>query len=228
MPIVDTGWPHHLALNSKLVPNSALRLVIYDKTCGGHHVLPGLSRIWSTGTSLYRGLGRVDAARGVSSWTEALQWLRQIRPEKTIEQVQFWGHGRWGRALVGEQWLDASALSNRHDLYDPLCRVRERLSSPAGIAWWFRTCETFGQSAGHSFARAWTRFFDRPAAGHTHVIGFYQSGLHSLAPGAEPTWPVEEGVVPHRVGDDCAPGMPSGPRQPNTITCLHGRVPKGF
>ena len=39
-------------------------------------------------------------------------------------------------------------------------------------------------AAGHDFARAWTDFFGSRAAGHTFIIGYWQSGLHTLAPGA--------------------------------------------
>jgi len=56
-------------------------------------------------------------------------------------------------------------------------------------------------------------------AGHTFEIGFFQSGLHVLAPGAAPDWAESEGLAR---GTPEAPerSLPSGPREPNTITCL--------
>ncbi|MET0405724.1 MAG: hypothetical protein ABW123_25110, partial [Cystobacter sp.] len=87
--------------------------------------------------------------------------------------------------------------------------------------------ETFGTARGHAFARAWTRFFGCRAAGHTYVIGPWQSGLHSLGPGEEPTWSVAEGLPPDG-GDTARTARMSGRREPNTITCLHGEIPPGF
>ena len=49
--------------------------------------------------------------------------------------------------------------------------------------WWFRTCEAFGATRGHDFARRFTDFFGGRAAGHTYIIGLWQSGLHSLRAG---------------------------------------------
>jgi hypothetical protein len=77
---------------------------------------------------------------------------------------------------------------------------------------------------GHAFARAWTRYFQCRAAGHTYVIGPFQSGLHCLAPGAEPDWPTTEGLPtdePH-----ARAALWSTPFAPNTITCFHGTVPQ--
>ena len=92
--------------------------------------------------------------------------------------------------------------------------------------WWFRACETFGAVPGRDFARAFTDFLGCRAAGHTHVIAFLQSGLHSLGPGEEPHWPADEGLL-HGSPDAPLEACPSAPGAPNTITCLHSRFPEG-
>ena len=46
---------------------------------------------------MYRRLGRIDAAFGARSWTEALAWLGQLG---SIREIQYWGHGRWGKESV--------------------------------------------------------------------------------------------------------------------------------
>jgi hypothetical protein len=188
--------------------------MIFDRTCK-------LGTVWAAGARLYRGLGRLDAARGVASWSEAFEWLRatSVSHARPIGEAQFWGHGHWGCALIGSERLDVASLALGHSHHAPLQAVRERLVPGGGALWWFRTCETFGTQAGHDFARAWTRFFDCRAAGHTYVIGVLQSGLHVLAPGAEPDWSVEEGVA---TGSTKARG--SSLRAPNTISFLHGSV----
>jgi hypothetical protein len=199
------------------------RLLVYDRTCAGGPGGLGLSTAWSAGAGLYRGLGRLDESRGVSTWDEALSWLG-ARADP-ISEVQYWGHGRWGSALAGGEVLDAGALAPRHPLRRGLDALRERLAPGALV--WFRTCETFGAARGLDFARRLADHLGARVAGHTFIIGFHQSGLHGLGPGAVPDWSAGEGL---------AEGSPEEPRRarwsspfaPKTITCLSGRVPEGW
>ena len=199
--------------------------MVYDRTCRGPRLLPGLSHSWWAGGHLYRWLGRIDAVIGASSWGQALAWLAAVEPHRAIAEVQFWGHGKWGLARIGREPLDRGVLDSGHPYRGRLEAIRERMQ-PEGL-WWFRTCETFGALPGHDFARAWTDFFGGRAAGHTFIIGPWQSGLHLLRAGAEPHWSISEGL---REGDPRAPvrALWSRPGAPNTITCLHGRVPDGY
>ena len=193
------------------------RLMLYDRTCRGERwFLPGLSHAWAAGGALYRGLGRIDAWHGVRTWREALDWLLVQRAP--IDEIQFWGHGEWGGLWIEDELLTITALEPGHALYSRLVQIKSRLAPNA--LWWFRSCDVFGTQAGHDFARAWTRFFGCRAAGHTYTIMFFQSGLHLLEPGAEPTWSVTEGVVP---GLDHASS--SSIFAPKTITCLHNGIP---
>lgn len=201
-----------------------LRLVVYDETCvlrGG-----GLSSVWWLGSELYVRAGWVAGARGVSSWSEAFHWLCNYPGGEPIAQVQFWGHGKWGRALIGDEVFDRHALSPRHELHGGLCALRERLA-PTGVAWWFRTCETFGARPGHDFARRFSEFLGAPVAGHTHVIADWQSGLHSLEPGAQPSWSEHEGL---RLGTPAEPraAARSRPWLAHTVSALRSRVPDGW
>jgi hypothetical protein len=201
-----------------------LRLILFDRTCVNRLGL-GLSRVWSAGTGLYASLGRSDAAYGARSFRDALDWLSTVRPDRPIAEVQFWGHGKWGRLFIANEVLHRGALTPGAEHHAPLAALRERLTDDA--LFWFRTCETFGADAGGDFARAWTDFFGCPAAGHTFVIGYWQSGLHLLRPGVIPHWPSAEGLVQ---GSPARPerAAPSMPGAPNTITCLAGRVPQGW
>ena len=202
-----------------------LRLLVFDRTCVGRGG-PGLSDAWRAGGGLYRGLGRLDAVRGVASWGEAFAWLRSQADEtgRPIGEVQFWGHGRRGRALVDRESFDPGSLASGSPHFDALCKVRERFVPRGGAGLWFRTCETLGGHAGHDFALGLSRFFEVPIAGHTHVIGFWQSGLHSLRPGEEPHWPTSEGVG----ASEAAVALDSSPLRPHTIHCLQGRIPPGW
>jgi len=101
------------------------------------------------------------------------------------------------------------------------------MAGVAGAQWWFRTCETFGADAGHDFARAWTSYFDCRAAGHTYVIGPWQSGLHTLEPGARPHWSADEALIEGSAAEPQRAAW-SSRREPNTISCLHGSIPPGY
>lgn len=204
-----------------------LRLMIYDRTCTGPRLRPGLSHAWWTGGVLYsRLLRRLHAWHGASSWAEALAWAAQVHPGREIAELQFWGHGKWGRAYIDRDPLDAAALIPGHPLHASLAAIRERLRGPEAL-WWFRTCESFGAAPGQDFARRLTDFMGCRAAGHTYIIGVWQSGLHSLRPGETPTWSPLEGLKEGPV-DDPRAALWSRRREPNTIHCLSGHVPEGY
>lgn len=204
-----------------------LRLMIYDRTCTGPRLRPGLSHAWWTGGVLYgRLLRRLHAWQGASSWAEALAWAAQVQPDRPIAELQFWGHGKWGRAYIGGDVLDAAALLPGHPLHAAMAAIRGRLVGPAAL-WWFRTCESFGAAPGHDLARRLTDFMGCRAAGHTYIIGVWQSGLHSLRPGEAPSWSPHEGLKRGSVADP-REALWSRRREPNTIHCLSGRVPDGY
>lgn len=209
---------------------SPLRVMIYDRTCRGSGPLLGLTHTWWAGAHLYKLLDRFDASYGAASWTEALEWLAHVSPSQPIQEIQFWGHGKWGCAMIDREPLDRAALEpsdRRHPLLD---RIRARLIPDRRALWWFRTCETFGMKAGHEFARAFCRFFDCRVAGHTYVIWLAQSGLHTIDPDRDPDWPIEEGLPPEARGSDALPerALWSSFFAPNTISCFRGTIPAGF
>jgi hypothetical protein len=201
-----------------------LRLIVYDKSCVGRFGI-GLSRVWGAGRHVYRTLGRTDGAHGVAGFDEAFGWLGTHRGDQPISEVQFWAHGKWGRLHLARESLDRSAFAKGHPMQKGLAALRERLAPGALV--WFRTCETFGAAAGHDFARALTDWLGCRAAGHTFIIGYWQSGLHLLEPGQAPHWSPSEGL---------AKGTPERPElaawsamgAPNTISCMTGRVPAGW
>lgn len=175
------------------------------------------------GAGLYRARGLFDATLGVTSFDEGLDFL--ARAPEPIGEIQFWGHGKWGRVLVDRESFDRSALAPRHRFRPKLEAIRARLAPGALV--WFRSCETFGAHAGQDFARALGDFLGARVAGHTFVIGFWQSGLHSLSPGALPDWNPSEGLL---AGTPECPERAhvSGSEWPNTITCWTGRLPDGL
>jgi hypothetical protein len=183
--------------------DQGLRVVLYDRTCRGLPALPGLSHAWAVGAALYEGAGHIDARFGAASWAEALAWLAQVESTAPLREIQFWGHGRPGAALVAGERLGIEALSPGHPRHEALARVRARFAPGGTGLWWFRTCETFAGPAGARLARAWAQFFGCRTAGHTRVIGVRQPGLEVIAPGDE------------------APVAAGG------VTCFRTRLPRG-
>lgn len=193
-----------------------MRIALYDRTCLTKR--GALTTPWALGATLYRAAGRIDSARGVTSWDAALAWLATL-PEP-ISELQYWGHGKWGRAFVAEDCLDASAIASGR-----LDALRAQLAPDALV--WFRTCETLGATAGIDFAERLADHLGARIAGHTYIIGFHQSGLHGVAPGMRADWSPTEGLA---AGTADAPLCAhwSHRRAPRTITCLAGAIPRDW
>ncbi len=204
--------------------NRPLRLVVFDATQRQRQPR-ALGYSWQYGTHLYRALGRVDAALGARDFQQTFEWLKTHEPERQIAELQFWGHGRWGRIMIDGEMLDRQLLSPAHPHHAGFERLRERLTPNALI--WFRSCETLGAKVGQDFAARLADATGARVAGHTFIIGFLQSGLHCLRPGMTPHWSSSEGLAR---GSAEAPeaALSSTPNAPNTITCLTGSIPDGY
>jgi hypothetical protein len=202
----------------------ALRLVVYDATQRQRRPRAlGLS--WQYGTHLYRALGRVDAAYGARSFADAFAWLKQHQPTRAISELQFWGHGKWGRIFIDRETVDRGLLAAGHEHHAGFQALRERLTPNALL--WFRTCETLGARPGQDFASALADATGARVAGHTFVIGFFQSGLHCLRPGVSPAWSATEGLASGSA-EQPETALSSSPDAPNTVTCLSGSIPEGY
>jgi len=201
-----------------------LRLVVYDAT-QRERPPKALGWSWQYGAHLYHALGRVDAAHGARTFADAFAWLAQHQASRAIREVQFWGHGKWGRIFIDREVLDRRVLAPGHALHRGFQAVRERLAPDALL--WFRTCETLGACAGQDFAAALADATGARVAGHTFVIGFFQSGLHCARPGVAPAWSKTEGLAKGSA-EQPEEALNSTPGAPNTITCLNGRIPAGF
>jgi hypothetical protein len=204
---------------------SALRLLIFDATHKPGE--RGLRSAWRAGASLYRGLGRVDAAFPATSWAEALAWLGSVDKGRNIESIQFWGHGKWGAALIAEDVFSAAALGPTGTHAPALASIRERMLPEGRSLVWFRTCETLGARRGQDFAMQLGEQLGASVAGHTYVIAAFQSGLHGLRPGNQPRWSETEGL---ERGTAEAPEKAywSSASAPNTIHFMNNTVPASW
>lgn len=202
-----------------------LRLMVYDRTCGGNGV--GLSTVWGCGARLYRGMRRHDASFGAASWSEALAWIAEHDPSRPIGEIQYWGHGKWGKVFIGRESLGAAELAVDHRHAEAMTRIRERLLPAGQSLVWIRTCETFGADAGIDFAVRLSERLGARIAGHTYIIGVLQSGLRALAPGRRPTWSATEGL---KEGTAAAPttAHDSSFGAPRTVHFMTNEIPRAW
>jgi hypothetical protein len=90
---------------------------------------------------------------------------------------------------------------------------------------WLRCCSTFGHH-GRDFAARLAERIGVRVAGHTHIIGAWQSGTHSLAPGERAGWDADEGVeITNGVARAARDSSASAPR---TISCFRLGLPEGW
>jgi hypothetical protein len=223
---------------------SPLRLVVFDATDtpraawerrqarsaspdGRAMGSPGLSPIWQAGTLLHRLTRAADASLGATNWPEALAWAAATSRERgrPIASLQVWGHGGWGSMAIGATALDRAALQPGHALAGPLDALRGALAGPESL-FWLRCCSAFGHSTGQRFAEALAQRLGCRVAGHTHIIGFFQSGTHSLRPGEEAAWGADEGVK--KSGGQALSALTSTPGAPNTVSCLTLGLPEDY
>jgi hypothetical protein len=203
-------------------------IVLHDATCAGPQGplgirLPGLTTAWRLGGALFKAAGRFDHVIGAKQWSEALTAACAAGEGAGIDELQVWCHGKWGQVFLADDVFDVGSLAPDSPLAPRLDRLRDAMAGPHALVW-LRTCETFGGDAGLTFAERLAARLGCRVAGHTHIIGPLQSGLHALAPGQTAAWSAAEGLV------EGTPAMPrraawSMPRSPRTISCLHSRLP---
>jgi hypothetical protein len=188
---------------------------------------PGLSPIWRAGTLLHRLSFAADASLGATSWPGALEWAAAKSRElgRPIGSLQVWGHGGWGSMAIGATDLDRAALRPGHALGAALDAFKAALAGPESILW-LRCCSAFGHSTGQQFAEALAVRLGCRVAGHTYIIGVFQSGTHSLRPGEKAAWDADEGVK--KSGGRAVAALTSAPDAPNTVSCLALGLPEAY
>jgi hypothetical protein len=174
---------------------------------------------WVTGGKFYKLFRSVEHHSGFDSWFDALKWLDSVAPGQQINSIQFWGHGSPGRVWINGEYLSARSVLASSPHRNLLLNLKERLTSDSLI--WFRSCNVFAGKEGHLFAKLMASMMGCTIASHTYIVGPWQSGLHTIRPGEEPSWSLEEGVD----GEELKWSMPWSP---NTVFCLTGKIPKGW
>jgi hypothetical protein len=78
--------------------------------------------------------------------------------------------------------------------------------------------------AGRRFGGAAARRLRCRVAGHTYIIGLFQSGTHAVRPQEEPAWDAAEGVQTDAEGQAVGAKW-SGPLEPATVSCFRIGLP---
>jgi hypothetical protein len=190
-------------------PEISMRVAVYDKNPGAGFAQSFLALTWRIGCFLHKLFGKLDAYHAATSWEDAFAWLH-AQP-KPLASIQYWGHGSPARI-----WL-AGKAANAEDFI----ALKPKLAPSAVI--WFRVCSAFRGIQGHAFSQDLADNLGCTIAGHTRIIGVFQSGLHTRAPNTEASWPVTEDEFPKSIWS--SNGLKRGN---NTIFCLRASIPKGW
>jgi hypothetical protein len=181
-----------------------VKVIIYDASVGGF-----LGASWAS-------WAKVQAARGwkvlgVKSWDDAIGKLTQrlLFEDGSVDEIQLWGHGSPGIPLIGGEQITTNVV------------VVLRRVLTAGSLVWFRMCSVFFGEKGRQFAEQTSRILGCRVAGHTHIIGPFQSGLYSVSPGKGTDWDLRYDATPWRK-------VVSGWWEPRTILCTRMSVPEGW
>jgi hypothetical protein len=207
---------------TRVIPKGK-RVLVYDAVPRKGERL--LRAAWAVGARVYKLLGWIDAAHGARSWQDALTWL--AGQGDALDEVQFWGHGKWGMVFIDNDVLSVSSLRDGHEHHPLLLKVADKLTHDGKALVWFRTCETFGAVAGQAFAKELSTLLNARVAGHTHVIHLLQSGLHGLRPGEEPHWAAEEGLA-KGTAQHPKDAQTSSPSAPRTVHFMNGKFPEAW
>ncbi len=175
---------------------------------------------------MHRGALRATAARGATSWKEAIAWaLAQAEARGApIAEIQAWGHGGWGYMGMGQERLEETSMKSSGSLGAEVDALARALAPDALV--WLRCCSAFGEARGRAFAERLAERLGVRVAGHTFIIGAWQSGTHSLRPGERAGWPIDEGIEATDGRPRCA--KLSTPDAPRTLSCLRLGLPKDW
>ena len=124
---------------------------------------------------------------------------------------------------MGDGRLDALTMAGA---LAPELGALGRALAPGALVW-LRCCSAFGTRAGQDFGAKLADTLGARVAGHTYIIGIWQSGTHSVSPGATADWDHLEGVERDGRGAPLGAAMSTG-RAPRTLHCLRPGLPAGW
>ena len=144
---------------------------------------------WDVGSILVESSNRFDFIIRARNWEHVCQELHKIADGgHKIREVQFWGHGHPGAALIGNDAFNVATLQT-----ESWMRLAQRHVFQDGALWWWRTCQTCRGMEGREFSQVFVNMFGIRMAGHTVVIHVIHGCLVCLKPGEQANWKDDEG-----------------------------------
>lgn len=139
---------------------------------------------------------------GVASWHDGIdRILDAVRPGTRLMELQIWGDGSPSMPAI-----------NGKAPPEMFWKELANLVTPESIVW-FRMCSVFYGEKGLRFAHNTALQLGCRVAGHSRIIGPWQSGLFRVTPGGTPSW-----ADPERFENWM--DAKSGPFQQRTIACF--------
>lgn len=179
-----------------------MKIVLFDSSEGG-----ALGWSWSVG-SFRPGWTRIGAGSWLNDADSKLD--AAVRPGTRLKELQIWGHGTPGAPEMDGEPMPSLFVDRLSLLVEPSSLV------------WFRSCSTFFGNSGQAFAERTSNKLGCRIAGHTHVIGIWQSGLYSVEPGLAGDWPT------NKYSNCDWTKLKSGWRERRTINCLRMSFPDSW
>lgn len=205
----------------KFLDDGKLDIMIYDSSDWAGKQL---RFSWITGGKFYKLFHSIEHHAGFDNWQEAFEWILSVEPDRKINSIQFWGHGSPGRVWINGDALSIRSLTEQSQHYIMLKKLKDRMAKDSVI--WFRSCNVFSASEGRFFSIAFCQFMQTKIAGHTYIVGPWQSGLHTIKPGQRPSWDLSEGLK--KTEDGKIKKLWSTPWEKNTVFCLNNKIPEGW
>lgn len=210
----------------KLLEDGKLDIMLYDSSDWAGKEL---RFSWITGGKFYKWFHSVEHHAGFDNWSDAIDWILSVEPDRKINSIQYWGHGSqgkvWmnGKAITFNDFIDSQTKYDK-TLINKLKNLKQRLTPESLI--WFRCCNVFAGAEGKFFSLTSSQFFNCTVAAHTFIVGPWQSGLHTMKPGKRPDWEKTEGLEVSE--DGSVKKLWSTPWAPNTVFCLSNTIPEGW
>jgi len=181
-----------------------MKIILYDSSPNG-----ALGWSWAVGS--YRpGWTRV----GARTWHESIKKLLDAVPPGTrVKELQIWGHGQPGEPMF-------NGLTAPPMFWNRLTTI-----VMADSLVWFRSCSVFFGRKGQAFAERMANELGCRVAGHTRIIGPWQSGLCSLSPNGKQPFFAQDGY--RWLAEDWRKNT-SARREPRTIFCARMAVPEAW
>ena len=98
-------------------------VLVYDAACRGPGPTRWLGRAFAIGRHTHALARPWDLVVPARTWSDAIDGVLAGCEHAGIADLQYWGHGKWGRVLIGADSLDGDAISPGGPMHDRLSLI---------------------------------------------------------------------------------------------------------